>query len=86
MGQWLSQQHQVKAGNNDDEPLKLVETWKVDHVQIREDNKLYATNRFSISESGVIGITCVETPSLSVMQPNTDEAPVILSDKTESTI
>ena len=39
MGQWLSQQHQMKAGNDDDEPLKLVETWKVDHVQIREDNK-----------------------------------------------
>ena len=83
MGQWLSQQHQVKAGNGDDEPLKLVETWNLDHVQIREDNKLYATNRFSISDSGAIGISRIENPSLSVMYPNTDKAPVILSDKTE---
>ena len=73
----------MKAGNGDDEPLKLMETRNLDHVQIREDNKLYATNRFSVSESGAIGISCIENPSLSVMYPNTDKAPVILSDKTE---
>ena len=37
-------------------------------------------NSFAISESGAIGISCNETPSLSVMYPSTDKATVILSD------
>ena len=81
MGHWLSQQHQVKAGNDDDEPLKLVETWKVDHIQMREDNNLAVLNRFSISESGMFGISCFENPSLSVMYPGTDKPPTVLSNK-----
>ena len=52
----------------------------VDHVHMREDNKLYASNRFSISESGMIGVSCDEKPSLSVMYPGTDKPPIILSD------
>ena len=81
MGQWLSQQHQVKVGNADDEPLKLVETWDVNHVQVREDDKFYPTNRFSISESGMFGISCAESPSLSVMYWGTDKSPAVLSNK-----
>ena len=79
MDHWLSQQHQERSGNGDDEPLKLEETWKVDHVQIREDNKLYPINRFSISESGIVGISCVENPSLSVMYPGIDKSATVLS-------
>ena len=37
------------------------------------------TNRFTVSESGAIGTSCSESPSLSVMYPDTDKAPVILS-------
>ena len=81
MGQWLSQQHQVKAGNGDDEPLKLVETWSLDHVQMIEDNKFYATNRFSISESGMFGISCGENLSLSVIYPGINKFPTVLSTK-----
>ena len=80
MGQWLSQQHQVKAGNGDDEPLKLVDTWSLDHVETREDNKFNPGNSFSISESGMFGISCMENPSLSVMYPGTD-TPVLSKGK-----
>ena len=65
MGHWLSYQHDVTSGDSD-ESLKLVEMWRVDHVQIREDDTLIPSNRFSISESGMIGISCYENPSLSV--------------------
>ena len=70
----------MKSGE-DDQSWKLVKTWKVDHVHMRENNKFYLGNRFSISESGAVGISCFETPSLSVMYPNSDKPPVILSDE-----
>ena len=72
----MSQQYDVKSGY-DAESLKLVKTWKVDHVQTREDNKLFAANRISISESGMIGISCTENPSLSVMYPGIDKSTVL---------
>ena len=80
MGLWLSEQHDVKSGDGD-ESLKLVETWNLDHVQMREDNTLFVSNRFSISESGAIGISCDEKPSLSVMYPGTDKPTVLSVDK-----
>ena len=78
MGHWLSYQHDVTSGDSD-ESLKHVETWSLDHVQMREDNKLTVSNRFSISESGMIGISCFEKPSLSVMYPGKDKFPTLLS-------
>ena len=73
----MSQQHDIFAGNKD-QFMKLMEKWIIDHVEIRNDN--FATgNRFTISESGAVGISCTESPSLSVMYPNTDKPPIILS-------
>ena len=61
----MSQQPDVQPGDGD-ESFKLVETWKVDHVQMREDKRIHLGNNFSISQSGIIGISCTERPSLSV--------------------
>ena len=77
---WLSEQHDVKSGDGDQQ-WKLLEMWKVDHVQTREDNMIYRANRFSVSESGAVGISCFETPSLSVMYPGTDNVSTVLSEE-----
>ena len=77
VGHWLSQQHELPSGEHD-QTLKLVTTWGLIHVNT-VGGKMYLGNRFSISESEVIGINCKENPSLSVMYPNTNEAAVILS-------
>ena len=79
MGHWLSHQHDVTSGD-EVQPWKLVATWNVDHVNF--GSVIHAGNRFSVSESGGIGISCFEKPSLSVMYPDTDKAPVILSNDT----
>ena len=82
VGHWLSEQQDVESGDGD-ESWKLLETWKVDHVQTREDNRFYRSSRFSVSESGAIGVSCEEIPSLSVMYPDPDKPPTKLSeDKT----
>ena len=77
---WLSQQEEydntVLGARN--KSLHPVRQWKLDHVQADPD-RVKLTNRFTISESGAIGITCKESPSLSVMYPDTDKPPVILS-------
>ena len=65
-----------------DQSLQLVKTWTVDHVQA-DPKRLKATNRFTVSESGAIGISCEESPSLSVMYPDSDKPPVLLSDVIE---
>ena len=39
------------------------------------------TNRFTVSDSRSIGICCEAKPSLSILYPDTDKAPVILSKK-----
>ena len=80
MGDWLSHQHDLHSRNVDDEPLKLVETWGVDHVQVNK-YRLDRSNSFSISESGIFGISCAENPSLSVMYPGTDKPPTVLSNQ-----
>ena len=79
VGHWLSHQHDVRSGD-DVQPWKLVATWNVDHVQL--GSNFYATNKFSVSESGGIAISCNEKPSLSVMYPDTDKEPIILSNDT----
>ena len=64
----------------EDKSLQLVTTWTLDHIQ--PDTKyVKAENRITVSESGAIGISCDETPSLSVIYPDTDKPPVVLSDK-----
>ena len=72
----------MKSGE-DAQPWKLVKTWKLDHVQTREDDKFHNGNRFSVSESGAVGISCFESPSLSVMYPDTDIPPVVLSNRVQ---
>ena len=42
--------------------------------------KLHAVNRFAVSESGVIGITCSERPLLSMIYPGTDKSRTVLSE------
>ena len=78
MGHWLSHQHDVES-RDIDQSLKLVETWKVDHVQMREDNELVLGNRFSISEFGMIGISGSEKSPLSLMNLGTDKSLTVLS-------
>ena len=79
MGHWLSHQQQARS-EVADQALVLFETWDLDHVKIGE-YRVFPSNRFSISESGTIGISCEESPSLSVMYSDTDKPPVILSDR-----
>ena len=78
VGLRLSQQHELPSGERD-QTLKLVTTWDLVHVNTVE-GEMCLGNRFSISESEAIGISCKEKPSLSVMYPNTEKATVILSD------
>ena len=61
--------------------MQLVKTWTLDHVNA-DPEVVLAGNRFTIPESGAIGISCQERPSLSVMYLGTNQAPVILSDHT----
>ena len=77
MGHWLSQQYDLPSEEHDP-PLKLVMTWDLIHVNTRE-NWVYFGNSFSISESEALGISCHETPSLSLKYPSRDKAAVILS-------
>ena len=79
---WLAEQLEYGTINpeGEDKSLQLVKTWTLDHIQ--PDTKyVKAENRFTVSESGAIGISCDETPSLSVIYPDTDKPPVVLSDK-----
>ena len=46
-----------------------------------EENKVTVGNSFSISESGAIGISCYENPSLSIVYAGMDKPPVVLSDR-----
>ena len=52
--------------------------WRLDYVK-PDSGKGITSNQFTVSESGALGISCDESPSLSVMYPDTDKAPVILS-------
>ena len=58
-----------------------METWSLDHVHTRKDNTLHPGNSFSISESGMFGLSCVENPSLSVMYPGKNKFSTILSNQ-----
>ena len=81
---WLSQQEESDTTGLEgiNKSLQLVKQWTLDHVQ-PDTEYVHATNRFAISESGAIGISCEESPSLSVMYPETDKPLDILSnDKT----
>ena len=58
--------------------MQLVKQWILDHV-LADSKIVKGSNRFTISESGAVGISCEESPSLSVMYPDTDKPPLILS-------
>ena len=77
---WLSRQNESETislrGRH--QSVQLVNTWTLDHVQA-DPTSANVSNSFTVSDSGVIGISCVESPSLSVMYPDTDKPPVILS-------
>ena len=60
--------------------IQLLKTWGLDHIK-PVPGKVMKTNRFAVSETGAVGISCGQRPSLSVMYPNTDKPPVVLSDK-----
>ena len=77
VGHWLSQQHDPSSGEHE-QTLKLVKTWDLSHVNTRE-TMVNKGNSFSVSESGAIGISNYEKPSLSVVYPDTDKVPTILS-------
>ena len=78
---WLFQHEESGKINveGNDESLELLKTWVLDHVLV-DSEYLRASNRLTVSESGAIGISCDESPSLSVMYSDTEKAPVILSD------
>ena len=48
-------------------------------IHINTIGGVHVDNSFSISESGMIGISCNETPSLTVMFPGMDKSPTVLS-------
>ena len=78
---WLSKQPEfdtIKLAGKD-QSIQLVKTWTLDHVQERLDIA-NTGNRFAMSETGAVGLSCSETPYLSVMYPDTDKAAVVLSD------
>ena len=58
--------------------IQLVKTYSLDYVET-QPKIVEKTNRFTVSESGVIGISCNEKPSLSLMYPN--RATVTLSNE-----
>ena len=79
---WLSKQPEfdtiIKLVGKD-QSIQLVKTWTLGHVQERLDIA-NTGNRFAMSETGAVGLSCSETPYLSVMYPDTDKAAVVLSD------
>ena len=81
---WLSQQEasDTTKSSGKDRSLELLKRWILDHIE-PELGVISTSNRFTVSESGAIGISCdEESPSLSVMYPDTDKVPVILSNDT----
>ena len=56
-----------------------VETWDVDFAETTV-YKLHAVNRFAVSESGAIAMTCSERPLLAVVYPDTDKSRTVLSE------
>ena len=75
--EWLSKQEELSTSDKNHEVLKLQETWHLDHIEI--SGNIFAGTRFSVSESGVIGISCEEQPFLSVIYPGTQKPPLILT-------
>ena len=79
---WLAEQLESGIINPEgrDQSLEPVGTWTLDHIQ-PDIKYVKAENRFTVSEFGAIGISCDESPSLSVMYRDTDRPPVVLSEK-----
>ena len=77
---WLSQQEEFHTTGLEgiNTSLQFVKEWTLDHVQA-DSKYVKMTNRFAVSESGAVRISCEESPSLSVMYPDTHRPLVILS-------
>ena len=81
---WLYQQDasDTTKSSGKDQTIELLKRWELDHIEA-VPRVLSTSNRFAVSEMGAIGISCnKESPSLSVMYPDTDKVPVILSNDT----
>ena len=80
---WLYQQDasDTTKSNGKDQSLELLKRWSLDHIE-PVPRLISTSNRFTVSESGAIGINCDESPSLSVRYQDTDKVPVILSNDT----
>ena len=78
---WLTEEQESETINlgGKVQSLQLVRTWTLDHVQA-DPEFVHRGNSFTVSESGAIGISCEENPSLSVMYPDTEKVPFMLSD------
>ena len=76
--EWLSKQKGSGILSNQDEVLKHVESWHLDHIW-NEKSIIHFDNRFTISESGAIGISSEEQPRLSIIYPDTQKPPLILT-------
>ena len=77
---WLAKQQESDIVDPEGKypAIQPVKAWTLDHI--RADPKyVHRANNFTVSGSGAVGISCEESPSLSVMYPGTDKAPVILS-------
>ena len=78
---WLTKQQESETTNlgGKVQCLQLVRAWTLDHVQA-DPEFVHRGNSFTVSESGAIGISCEESPSLSVMYPDREKVPFVPSD------
>ena len=80
--EWLEKQQESEIANlpSPDQLVQLVISRTLYHVQAKP-NKVTVGNSFTVFESGAVGFSCSEKPSLSVMYPGTNVPLVNLSDR-----
>ena len=78
---WLAKQQgpETTQLRGTGQSIQFMNSWTLNHIQSRPNN-VTAGNSFTVSESGAIGISCSENPSLSIIYPDTDKPPVVLPD------
>ena len=69
----------IPGPGDNNQAIKLVETYNVAYEETTSAEKMHAVEIFAVSESGAMGITSAEYPSLSVRYPNSDKPPVVPS-------
>ena len=77
---WLAKQQESDIVDPEGKypAIQPVKAWTLDHIQA-DPMYVHRGNSFTVSGSGAVGISCEESPSLSVMYPGTNKAPIILS-------